>query len=79
MKGRVLDRHRRSALQVHEARTTPDKDVYLEALERLRHHMIMFGLGYGDRIRAMGFTNLNFMRDKPQASTSYNEVKSRRS
>lgn len=36
----------------------PDKDGYLEALMRLRHHTIMFKLGYGDRIRAMGFTAL---------------------
>ena len=37
----------------------PDKDGYLAALERLRHHVIMFRLGYGERIRAIGFTTLN--------------------
>jgi hypothetical protein len=29
-----------------------------EPAGRLRHHTIMFKLGYGDRIRAMGFTAL---------------------
>jgi hypothetical protein len=36
----------------------PEKAGYLGALKPLRHHMIMFGLGYGDRIRAIAFTTL---------------------
>jgi hypothetical protein len=35
----------------------PDKDDYLKALKRLRHLMIMFGLGYGSREMSMAFTN----------------------
>jgi hypothetical protein len=57
----VLRRYKRSPY-IEEQRTTypnnPDKDGYLAALERLRHHMIMFRLGYGDRIRAMALTTL---------------------
>lgn len=56
----VLEANARSEYIEGQRRTypnNPDKDGYLEALERLRHHMIMFKLGYGDRIRAMAFTN----------------------
>ncbi len=60
-KREVFERYERSPYIEQQARTypnNPDKDDYLKSLERLRHHMIMFKLGYGDRIRAMGFTNL---------------------
>lgn len=59
-KREVLEAYRTSAYIEGQRRTypnNPDKDDYLEALERLRHHMIMFKLGYGDRIRARAFTN----------------------
>ena len=60
-KREVLERYARSPY-IEEQKTTypnnPDKDGYLAALERLRHHMIMFRLGYGDRIRAMALTTL---------------------
>lgn len=58
-KGEVLEAYRTSAYIQGQRRTypnNPDKEGYLEALERLRQHMIMFKLGYGDRIRAMAFT-----------------------
>jgi hypothetical protein len=45
-----------NALSAYEARTTPDKDGYLKSLERLRHVMILFKLGYGSREMAMAFT-----------------------
>jgi hypothetical protein len=60
-KREVLERYAHSLYIEEQARTypaNPDKDDYLAALTRLRHHMIMFKLGYGDRIRAMGFTTL---------------------
>jgi hypothetical protein len=34
------------------------KDSYLEALKRLRYHMILSELGYEDRVRATRFTTL---------------------
>ena len=60
-KREVLEGYTHSLYIEEQARTypaNPDKDDYLAALTRLRHHMIMFKLGYGDRIRAMGFTTL---------------------
>ncbi len=57
----VLERFERSPyieLQRSVYPNNPEKSNYLEALKRLRHHMIMFGLGYGDRIRAIAFTTL---------------------
>ena len=60
-KREVLERYEHSPYIELQRRTypnNPDKDDYLEALKRLRHHMIMFRLGYGDRIRAMAFTTL---------------------
>ncbi len=60
-KREVLEAYRTSTYIEGQRRTypnNPDKEDYLEALERLRHHMIMFKLGYGDRIRAMARANL---------------------
>ena len=61
-KQEVLERYQNYAYiegQRMKYPNNPDKDGYLAALERLRHHVIMFRLGYGDRIRAIGFTTLN--------------------
>lgn len=60
-KGEVLETYRTSPYIEEQKRTypnNPDKEGYLEALARLRHHTIMFKLGYGDRIRAMAHANL---------------------
>ena len=60
-KREALERYRTSPCIEEQRRAypnNPDKDGYLAALERLRHHMIMFRLGYGDRIRAMALTTL---------------------
>jgi hypothetical protein len=68
----VLDKYERSPYIEEQTRTypnNPDKDGYLEALMRLRHHTIMFKLGYGDRIRAMGFTTLK--NRYPEAHVSF--------
>lgn len=60
-KAEVLDKYKISPY-IEEQKSiypnNPDKEGYLEALKRLRHHMIMFKLGYGDRIRAMAHANL---------------------
>jgi hypothetical protein len=68
----VLDKYERSPYIEEQTRTypnNPDKDGYLEALMRLRHHTIMFKLGYGDRIRATGFTALK--NRYPEAHESF--------
>jgi len=60
-KREVLEEYKTSPYIELQRRTypnNPDKDEYLKALVRLRHHMIMFKLGYGDRIRAMAHANL---------------------
>ena len=60
-KRETLDKYERSPYIELQRRTypnNPEKDRYLEALKRLRHHMIMFRLGYGDRIMAMAFATL---------------------
>jgi hypothetical protein len=67
-KREVLKRYDRSPYIEEQRRTYPnnlDKGEYIEALKRLRHHMIMFRLGYGDRIRAMGFTTLKNPTPRP--------------
>jgi hypothetical protein len=73
-KREVLEQYEHSPYIERQRRTypnNPDKDNYLAALERLRHHMIMFRLGYGDRIRAMGFTNLK--NRYPEAQKAFGE------
>ena len=73
-KREVLERYEHSPYIERQRRTypnNPDKDDYLEALKGLRHHMIMFRLGYGDRIRAMGFTNLK--NKYPEAHKAFEE------
>jgi hypothetical protein len=52
----VLERYARSPYIEGQRRTypnNPDKDSYLRSLERLRHVMILFKLGYGSREMAM--------------------------
>ena len=56
----VLERYAHSPFIAHQRRTypnNPDKDYYLKSLERLRHVMILFGLGYGSREMAMKRVN----------------------
>jgi hypothetical protein len=51
-KWEVLERYARSPYIGEQTSTypnNPDKDGYLESLERLRHVMILFKLGYGSR------------------------------
>src|SRR5215207_6312705 len=52
----TLERYKDSPY-IEEQRKTypnnPDKDKYLKSLERLRHVMILFKLGYGSREMAM--------------------------
>jgi len=47
----------------------PDKDDYLKSLERLRHVMIMFRLGYGSREMAM--LKVNSSRRYPEAHEAF--------
>jgi len=56
----TLEKYERSRYIELQRRTypnNPDKEDYLKALERLRHIMILFGLGYGSREMAMAYTN----------------------
>jgi hypothetical protein len=58
----TLERYAHSPYIEEQKKTypnNPDKDGYIEALGRLRHLMIMFGLGYGSREMAMARTNLD--------------------
>jgi hypothetical protein len=64
----ALERHRHSPYielqqQVHP--NNPDKDDYLKALERLKHVMILFKLGYGSREMAM--LRVNSKKRYPEA------------
>jgi hypothetical protein len=64
----ALDRYAHSPY-IEEQRKTypnnPDKDSYLRSLERLRHVMILFKLGYGSREMAM--KKVNSARRYPEA------------
>lgn len=56
----VLGRYARSPYIEQQRRTypgNPDKDNYLRSLERLRHVMILFKLGYGSKEMAMKLVN----------------------
>ena len=70
----TLEKYKRSSyieLQRKTYPNNPDKDNYLEALIRLRHHMILIVLGYGDRIMAMAFTTLK--NKYPEAHEAFEE------
>ncbi len=70
----VLERYAHSPYIEEEARTypnNPDKDNYLKSLERLRHVMILFGLGYGSREMAM--LRVNAERRYPEAHDAFKE------
>ncbi len=59
-KREVLEKYERSPYIELQRRTypnNPDKDGYLKSLERLRHVMILFKLGYGSREMAMKVVN----------------------
>jgi hypothetical protein len=71
-KREVLERYERSPYIEEQRRTypnNPDKDEYLAALERLRHVMILFRLGYGSREMAM--LRANSSRRYPEAFESF--------
>ncbi|MDP9438429.1 MAG: hypothetical protein M3P49_06770 [Actinomycetota bacterium] len=56
----VLERYAISPYIEEQRRTypnNPDKDNYIKSLERLRHVMILFKLGYGSREMAMKRVN----------------------
>jgi hypothetical protein len=71
-KGEVLEWHEHSPYIERQRRTypnDPDKDEYLAALERLRHVIILFRLGYGSREMAM--LRVNSSRRYPEAFESF--------
>ncbi len=71
-KREVLERYRTSPYIEEQRRTypnNPDKDGYLESLERLRHVMILFRLGYGSREMAM--KKVNSSRRYPEAFEAF--------
>ena len=47
----------------------PDRDEYLDRLERLRHLMVLSKLGYGGREMSMALTNS--MRTYPEAAAAF--------
>jgi len=52
----------------------PDKDDYLESLERLRHVIFLFRLGYGSR--EMNMLSVNSSRRYPEAYEAFeNELR----
>lgn len=68
----VLNRYARSPYIEEQRRTYPDnldKHKYFKSLERLRHVMILFGLGYGSREMAM--LRVNSSRRYPEAFESF--------
>lgn len=73
-KREVLERYARSPYIEEQRRTypdNPDKDRYLKSLERLRHVMILFKLGYGSREMAM--LRVNSKRRYPEAAAAFEE------
>src|SRR5215203_5254390 len=55
-RGETLQKYQRSPYIEGQKKTypdNPDKDDYLKSLERLRHVLILFKLGYGSREMAM--------------------------
>jgi hypothetical protein len=71
-KREVLERYARSPYIGEQRRTypnNPDKDRYLKSLERLRHIMILFKLGYGSREMAM--LRVNSQKRYPEAFIAF--------
>lgn len=71
-KREVLERHERSPYIEEQRRTypnNPDREGYLQALERLRHVMILFKLGYGGQTMAM--LRVNSKRRYPEAYEAF--------
>ena len=57
----IFERYEHSPYIDRKSRELPEpgeSDRYLEKLQRLRHVMILFKIGYGSREMAMAFTNL---------------------
>ena len=68
----TLERYRNSPyieLQRQVYPNNPDKDGYLKSLERLRHVMILFKLGYGSR--EMNMLRVNSSRRYPEAYEAF--------
>ena len=73
-KREVLERYDHSPYIEEQRRTYPNnpgKDDYLKSLERLRHVMILFRLGYGSREMAM--KRVNSGRRYPEAHKAFEE------
>ncbi len=71
-KREVLEEYKTSPYIELQRRTypnNPDKDTYLKSLERLRHVMILFRLGYGSREMAM--LRVNSSRRYPEAYEAF--------
>ena len=71
-KREVLEEYERSPyieLQRSVYPNNPDKDSYLKSLERLRHVIILFKLGYGSREMAM--LRVNSKRQYPEAFEAF--------
>ncbi len=71
-KREVFERYEHSPYIERQRRTfpsNPDKDDYLKSLERLRHVMILFKLGYGSR--EMSMLKVNSKRRYPEAFEAF--------
>jgi hypothetical protein len=71
-KQKVLEEYEHSPYIELQRRTypnNPDKDRYLKSLERLRHIMILFKLGYGSR--EMSMLKVNSKRRYPEAYETF--------
>jgi hypothetical protein len=71
-KQKVLEEYEHSPYIELQRRTypnNPDKDRYLKSLERLRHIMILFKLGYGSR--EMSMLKVNSKRRYPEAYEAF--------
>jgi len=70
----VLERYEHSSYIEDQKRTypgNPDKDDYLKRLDRLRHVMILFKLGYGSR--EMNMLRVNSSRRYPEAHETFED------
>ena len=68
----VLQRYEHSPYIEGQKKTysnNPDKDGYLKSLERLRHVMILFKLGYGSR--EMNMLKVNSSKRYPEAYDAF--------
>lgn len=71
-KREVLEKYKHSSYVEQQRRTypnNPDKEYYLESLERLRNVMILFKLGYGSQ--GMAMLKVNSKRRYPEAFEAF--------